>query len=262
MARKKKQKRLTRWNESNLRKLNDEDFIEVSAVAIADRTNLRVDMLDIKNRINQGAPPESIDMLLKEARRRKIPLATIATRFVEKAKSGDSFISTIVTPPAWKRYEMYAALVIIKGLTSRKVKFDSYEFDARIKGKISGSTRQVDLLIRCQQPLHVVACEFKEFLKDRVSIGYVESLVTKLKDVSANKGVIATSIGYQEGAIPTAKHYGIDLLTLKERYGKSILEKYPQAKLPNTINEKYWMLEDENGLMSIFSIPLLRILIG
>jgi hypothetical protein len=66
-----------RWDEEYLKKLSDEDFIEVFAIGVADRTILSVNMLELHNPIRHGAPSESVDILLSEAFRRKIPLPTL-----------------------------------------------------------------------------------------------------------------------------------------------------------------------------------------
>lgn len=235
------------WTVEYLGKLSDEDFIEVFATAVADRTDLVVDKLKIINHIKQGAPPESIGILLQEAQRRKIPLKTIAEKVVSKAKSGKSFISNFLAPPSWRRYEIYTAYIILEMLSNKGVRIDSYEFDARIKGKISGAERQVDLLIKRKFPLRIVAYEFRKLSKRAIRINEIEAFAIKLRDISATKGVMITTKGFQRGAISTAKNYCIDLFKLKEFSGDKTDKYSPNIESSKKLNKTYWILEDING---------------
>jgi hypothetical protein len=49
-----------------------------------------------------------------------------------------------------------------------------------------------------------------------VEISDVESFATKIKTIGAHNGVIASSVGFQSGAIDTAKAFGIELRLVRE----------------------------------------------
>jgi hypothetical protein len=42
---------------------------------------------------------------------------------------------------------------------------DAITFDAKVKGRLTGRSRQVDLLLETHAPPHIVACEFKRHSK-------------------------------------------------------------------------------------------------
>ncbi|MBC8236266.1 restriction endonuclease [bacterium] len=246
----KKKKRLRRWSSESLAKLNDEELIEVFITAVSDRSDLETRVLEIKNRIKDGAPPHAIELLLREAERRKIPLSTIAKQFADEAFSGNSFVSDICAPTSWKRYEIHAAGAILTMLRGEKIQLDTCEFDARVTGKITGEERQVDLLIGSNKPRNVVACEFKDYQNHSITVGTVEAFATKLKDIGANKGMMITPKGYQSGAVATAKHYGIVLFRLREVGTEELRKSHPEkASLVND-NNTYWIFETEDGTSS------------
>jgi hypothetical protein len=172
---------------------------------------------------------------------------------VSKAKSGDLFISDFIAPRSWKRYEIYSAYFILQLLIEENARFDSYRFDARVKGTITGEERQVDLLILSHDPFHMVACEFRHYSKRKIPIKDVEAFASKLADISANKGVIVTTKGYQRGAIATATHHGIALFKLRELPGGEVLKEYPNTGVPVKRREKYWVFEGDDGLLCIGS---------
>jgi hypothetical protein len=210
----KKIKRINRWSPEKLINLSDEDFIDTFVLAIEDRTNLKSGDLAIDNKIKKGAPPESIDLCLKEAERRKIPQELIAKKIAERAAAGKSFISNLVAPPNWRKFEIQAAKAVIKWIECNGVKLNRIDFDARILGKITKSVRQVDLWLEAQSPQHTIAVECKDYESGLVSVEKVEAFNTKLIDITANKGIYVTKNGYQRSAKATAEHYNIILMTL------------------------------------------------
>ncbi|MCX6556948.1 MAG: restriction endonuclease [Candidatus Aminicenantes bacterium] len=209
----KKIKRINNWSPEKLKNLSYEDFIDTFVLAIEDRTNLKSGDLAIDNKIMKGAPPESINLCLKEAERRKIPLALVAERLVGRATAGKSFISNLMAPSNWRKFEIQAAKAIIKWVESDGIKLNRIDFDARIIGEITKSVRQVDLWLEAPNPRHTVAVECKDYESGLVSVEKVEAFHTKLKDIAANKGIYVTKNGYQRSAEATAEHYGIVLLT-------------------------------------------------
>ena len=253
MKSKKRKKRVTKWSSSTLARLNDIDFINVFATAISDRSILKTGPLKFENKIKKGAPGHSIKLLLKEAERRKIPLSTIAEKFVEDAFTGKSFVSDLCAPSSWKRYEIHSAGALLTLMKEENVIIDSYEFDARIIGKITKRERQIDLLLKRYKPEHIVACEFRNYQESTITIEAVEAFSTKLKDIDVNKGVMFTPLGYQSGAIVTAKHYGISLFKFREVGSEELKDLYPEKAPLISAENKYWILERDDNTSWIFS---------
>ena len=206
-------KRMAVWSAESLSALLDSDFIDVFVTATEDRTNLKDGEILIENKIKDGAPPESLDLCLKEAERRKIPLPVIAGELARRAANGKSFISHLVAPSSWKKYEINAAKAIQQWLQQDGIRPDKIDFDARRIGKVTNATRQVDLWLETFSPPHTVAVECKDYKSGLVSVEKIEAFNTKLADIAAKKGVYITKKGYQKSAIATAKHYNITLLT-------------------------------------------------
>ena len=130
-----KKKRIKKWNKDNICKLDNETFIEIATQATMDRSIIKTSNISIENKNKSGAPPESIDLILKETERRHIPLSVIAEKFVDLAKNKKSFFGmNFVYPKKWKRYEIHVADVLIKLLNEKNVDYDSYDFDAKSCG--------------------------------------------------------------------------------------------------------------------------------
>lgn len=206
-------KRMGAWTAEKLAALSADEFISAFVTAMEHRTNLKVGDITIENKIKNGAPAESIDLCLKEAERRQIPLAVIAGQFAQRAVAGKSFISNLVAPSSWKDYEIRAANAIVQWVQAEDFKLDRVDFDARIIGKVTGADRQVDLWLQARNPAHAVAVECKDYASGVVAVEQIESFQTKLADIAAHKGVYVTRNGYQRSAKSTADHYGIILLT-------------------------------------------------
>lgn len=240
-------KRPQDWSADRFTDLSDDRIVELCATAVADRTIIALGDLSIENRIKKGAPPGSIETLLKEAERRQIPLARIAQHFVAEAQSGQSFVSTLMAPSSWKRYEIHAAQALVHLLKHDGARVESWDFDARITGEITGQERQVDLLLRSDNPRNVVACEFKEYPERLIPVEKIEAFATKLKDVRADRGLFATPCGYNRGAIATAKHHGIVLFRFRELSGKEVGDRYPQKAAEVRLDEVYWLLERDDA---------------
>jgi hypothetical protein len=79
--------------------------------------------------------------------------------------------------------------------------------------------REFDVAIRFQSGLHeyLTVVECKDFNK-KVPVEKVEAFITKSRGVLAHKAVMASSAGFQSGAIEVAKKHGIKLLTLEEGF--------------------------------------------
>jgi hypothetical protein len=50
----------------------------------------------------------------------------------------------------------------------------------------------------------------------KVEVGDIEEFRTKIDDIGAHKGIVFSTIGYESGAIKTAKAYGIGLARLSD----------------------------------------------
>lgn len=234
-----------KWSPESLQKLSDNDFIERFCIATEDRTNLDFKVFLHENKKKNGAPRAAIDDCLREAERRQIPLKTIADCLVKRALAGSSFISNMLAPKTWRRYEIHAAAAILKLLEAQGIKLDSIEYDAKTIGKITKSERQVDLLIKKETPRkHYVACEIKNFESGKVAVEKVEAFATKMKDIGVEYGAMIAPEGFQQSSISTAKHYNISLFTLKEVVGRDVP---PELKSLGTIDEVkfYWILRHE-----------------
>jgi hypothetical protein len=247
-----RRKRPRTWRPEVLPRLGDEDFVQLCATAVADRTDLRQGDLVIGNRIKRGTPPEAMDMLFAEMARRNIHPSIIAERVTSEAMAGHSFISHLVAPTSWKRYEIKAAHAIRAILKAQGAPVDHYEFDARIVGKITGQERQVDLLLIQYQPKHVVACEFRDYEERFMPVEKVEAFATKLDDIDVDKGVIVTPCGYQRGAIATARHHGIELFRLRHVPAAEIRARYPDRVDDLCDSAPCWLLEDQHGQSWVF----------
>lgn len=88
--------------------------------------------------------------------------------------------------------------------------------------------RQFDVVVRFKAGLYeyltVVECRDR---KKPLSVDNVDGLVTKAKDVGANKAVLVSASGFQSGCMEVAKRHGVELFTLRE------LEEVPVEKLGN-----------------------------
>jgi hypothetical protein len=76
-----------------------------------------------------------------------------------------------------------------------------------------------------------------------VSVDDVEEFHSKIDDIGAHKGIMVTTIGYQSGAIKTAKGRGIALALLTTEYQKGELIYVVNVAgpvQPPSQNERFW----------------------
>ena len=94
-------------------------------------------------------------------------------------------------------------------------RFEKVEHNVTLDGK--DGPRQIDVLLTTttvgMQLKTVIEC--KDYTR-KVSIGVVESFVTKLEDVNANKGIMVARKGFSSKAFSLAKRKGITLCTAHE----------------------------------------------
>ncbi len=249
-----RRKRPKQWTPSVFQRLTDEELIQLMATAFADRSELRTGDLLIENRIKKGAPPGSIELLLAEAERRRIPLATLAKRAVDEAMAGQSFVSQLVAPSSWKRYEVHAAHALVTLLKAERIQLDEIIFDARVMGRVTKKERQVDLLLKQLRPKrHDVGAEIKEYPDRLIPIEKLEAFTTKIRDIGVDKGVFVTPCGYHAGAIATAKEYGILLFRFRSITVEELRRREPERAKTIDADKLHWLLETSDGRSWFFA---------
>ena len=108
---------------------------------------------------------------------------------------------------SWLKFERLVAAIHHAESQGAKVKWND---------KLNG--RQFDVTLRFTFGLHeyLTVIECKD-TGSRVPVEKVDALVTKAKDINANKVVMVSSGGYQSGCQEVAQRHGIKLLTLTEK---------------------------------------------
>lgn len=93
------------------------------------------------------------------------------------------------------------------------------EHNVKIRDKVTGHLRQVDVVIRTgkghREFLTIIECRRHG---RKVYTPFVEQVITKQKDLGANKAIIVSSSGFSDPARKKAKYYGIDCLTIQEAH--------------------------------------------
>src|SRR5271165_4168940 len=111
-------------------------------------------------------------------------------------------------PRKWKHFERLIAAIHAAANRGAKVKWND---------SING--RQFDVTIRFKQGLYeyLTVVECKDYTRP-VPVEKVEAFVTKSQDVGAHHGVLASSSGFQEGALHAAKKHNITLIHVTSSY--------------------------------------------
>lgn len=106
----------------------------------------------------------------------------------------------------WEFFERLVAAIHLTESRGGKVVWDD-----RING------RQFDITIRFRHGFYeyLAVIECKSYSRP-VSVKEVEAFVTKSIDVKANKAIMVSSSGFQEGGIEVAERHNIELFTLEE----------------------------------------------
>lgn len=100
---------------------------------------------------------------------------------------------------------------LCSGIENAKVLRDEY-----VVGKMSGSRRQVDVLIKGKVGFVDVQIEVEaKHYSSPVSIDLVEAFAKKLEDTGSDLGVMVCPAGFQAGAESLAKVYGIQLFEIE-----------------------------------------------
>jgi hypothetical protein len=112
--------------------------------------------------------------------------------------------------PKWRDFERLAFGIYLLRAEGAEVTFDE-----TVIGKLTGRPRQIDVSVRFKRAFSdyhtMVECK-----DERVSIDQIESLIQKRADVGADRVVVISSGGYQEGAVKAAKAHGVDVHELTE----------------------------------------------
>lgn len=111
---------------------------------------------------------------------------------------------------AWDDFEIF-----VRDLYSEDPSL-SVQRDVVMFGK-SGAKRQVDVLVTHKTRFHTYSTvvECKRW-KDKVDRPRIDILYATMEDLNASKGVMFTTVGYEEGALEYAKAKGIDLFTVRD----------------------------------------------
>jgi Restriction endonuclease len=122
----------------------------------------------------------------------------------------------------WKQFERLVAAI-----------HAALDPDAKVTWNDTINGRQFDVTIRLKRGLYeyLTVIECKDY-STPVPVGEVDAFVTKSRDVQANYAVMASSAGYQAGALAVAKRHNVALLRLSDspqpelilgaKWGKSI----------------------------------------
>jgi len=93
-------------------------------------------------------------------------------------------------PSVWKQYEWLIAQMLSKD--------GEIHTNRRIKGKLSGSMRQIDLVIEHEDgSMIIIDCKKRGF---PINVKAVEEFAGLVRDVGASSGVIISSEGFTQGA--------------------------------------------------------------
>jgi hypothetical protein len=111
-------------------------------------------------------------------------------------------------PRKWKHFERLIAAIHAAANRGANVKWND---------SING--RQFDVTIRFKQGLYeyLTVIECKDYARP-VPVDKVEAFVTKSQDVGAHHGVLASSSGFQGGALDAAKKHNITLIHVTPSY--------------------------------------------
>ncbi len=92
-------------------------------------------------------------------------------------------------------------------------------------GRRSGRKIKTDISFETQMlGAHIFGLGECKCYKSRVEVSDVEEFHSKLDDIGAHKGIMFTTVGYEDGAMKVAKGRGIALFTLREEQDLSELK--------------------------------------
>jgi hypothetical protein len=113
------------------------------------------------------------------------------------------------------------AAFLEKSLGPKGIQVTSSDF---IGGKVSKSKREIDVSLRSRvgstEVLVIMECRDRVEIED---VTWIEQIAKKMEDVSADKAVAVTSVGFTSGAVNAAKMYNIELRTFEEINPEEVL---------------------------------------
>lgn len=102
--------------------------------------------------------------------------------------------------PAWLKYEK----VLLDYLQTEHSEAE-VEHNVNLPGTLSGVDRQIDVLVRERLPGDTVTTAFEaKCYKRRVNVKNVEEAIGLFRDVSVDRGVVVTTVGYSDAALQRA----------------------------------------------------------
>lgn len=120
-----------------------------------------------------------------------------------------SFLGKLID---WKGFELFVA-ELYKNSDELTVRHN-----VTVIGKF-GDKRQIDVLVTLTAQYHtlkiIIECKF---WKDKVDRSVVDTVAAAVEDLDASKGVIFTTVGYEEGAVQYAKGKNIDIFLVRDVY--------------------------------------------
>ena len=119
----------------------------------------------------------------------------------------ESFLSKLID---WKGFEQFVANMY-QNAEEVEVLHNVTEIG------VSGAKRQIDVLVLQKSKLHIYKTIIEcKFWKDKVSRDRIDVLAAAITDLRANKGVMFTTQGYEEGAINYARDRNIDIFIVRD----------------------------------------------
>src|SRR2546429_35788 len=119
--------------------------------------------------------------------------------------AGDLVVFHPMSNTKWKMFERVVAAIHVAEQKGATVSWNE---------TING--RQFDVTVRFKQGLYeyLTVVECKDYASP-VPAEKVDALVTKYRDIGADKAIMIASSGFQSGAIDVARKHGIQLFSLK-----------------------------------------------
>jgi hypothetical protein len=134
---------------------------------------------------------------------------------VEAESTDDEVALVSLTQPQWRAFELSVADLIRKMDSAADV-----THNASVTGKISGTQRQVDVLVsgRIGGQQMSIAIECKRYA-NRLGIGKVDEFAGKLLDLGVDRGVLYSINGTSEPAVARAENAIQPRIVLQELVG-------------------------------------------
>jgi hypothetical protein len=154
-----------------------------------------------------------------------------------------------------KLFESLVAIIEQAKSTSPNLSFETHK---RISDRITGESREIDILITITAEHHKVfiAIECRDHRRP-ITINQVEGFITKCSHTGINKGIFVSSTGFTKSALKKANFYGIDSLTLKEISNVSWLVE-PKIRLcqRRIVEVNFIFIHENIGGESLTDIPI------